>query len=54
MCTLCQHSYKCVRLLLYIHGQHINVCICFIDVEYGHMKRFEVAISLNHDIMTSF
>jgi hypothetical protein len=38
----------------YANGQHTNVlkqCVC---VNYGCAMQFEVAISLNHDLITSF
>ncbi len=44
---------NCVRLILYAYEQHINVLKHFVYVWYGGGKQFEVAISLNHDIMTS-
>jgi hypothetical protein len=47
-------GYNCVRLLPYAYGQHINVLKYFELVLYGCGKQFEVAVSLNHDIMTSF
>ncbi len=46
--------YNCVRLILYAHGHHINVFHHFVYVQYGFWKQFEVAVSLNHDIITSF
>jgi len=46
---------KCARLLLYAYGKHINVLKHFVYVKYGCRKQFEVAVSLNHDIiMMSF
>ncbi len=45
---------NCVRLLPYAYGQHINVLKHFVYVLYECRKRFEVAVSLNHDVMTSF
>jgi hypothetical protein len=47
-------GYNCVRLILLAYGQHINVLKHFVYVQYGGGQQFEVAISLNHDIMTSF
>ncbi len=44
----------CVRLLLYAYGQHINVLKQFVYVKYRWEKQFDVAVSLNHDVMTSF
>ncbi len=40
--------------LPYDYGQHINVLKHSIYVKYGCGKKFEVAVSLNHDVMTSF
>jgi hypothetical protein len=36
------------------YGQHINVLKHFVYVLYGCRKQFEVAVSLNHEIITSF
>ena len=36
------------------YGQCINVLKHFVDVKDGWRKQFEVAVSLKHDIMTSF
>ncbi len=36
------------------YGQHINVLKHFVDVKDGWGKQLEVAVSLKHDIMTSF
>jgi len=48
-------EYNFVRLLLYAdHGQHVNVLKQFVYVSYGQGKQFEVALSLNLDVMTSF
>ena len=44
----------CVRLLLYADGQHINVLEHFGNVLVGWGEQFELAVSLNHDIMTPF
>ncbi len=49
-----QGMYNCVRLLPYAYGQHINVHKKFVYVYYGCGMQFEVAVSLNHDVMTSF
>ena len=46
--------YNCVRLILYAHVYHINVLNHFVYVQYGCGKQFEVAVSLNLDIITSF
>jgi hypothetical protein len=48
--------YNCLKMLPYANAnrQHINVLKHFVYVKYGCRKQFEVAISLNHDIMTSF
>jgi hypothetical protein len=35
-------------------GQYINLLTHFVYVLYGWGKQFEVAVSLNHDVMTSF
>ncbi len=43
-----------LRLMPYAHGQHINVLKNFEYVWCGCRKHFEVAVSLNHGIMTSF
>ncbi len=43
-----------LRLMPYAHGQHINVLKHFVYVQCGCRKQFEVAVSLNYDIMTSF
>jgi hypothetical protein len=45
---------NCLRLLLHAYGQHINVLKQFVYVKYGCVKQFEVAVSLNCDIMTSY
>ncbi len=45
---------KLLRLLPYANGQHINVTKYCMHVLYECGKQFEVAVSLNHDIMTSF
>jgi len=45
---------NCLRLLLYANGQHINVLKHIAYVYYGWGKQFEVAVSLNLDVMTSF
>jgi hypothetical protein len=45
-------GYKCMRLLLCAYGQHINVLKYFVYAQYGCGKQFEVAVSLNHDVMT--
>jgi hypothetical protein len=37
---------------MYAYGQHINVFKQFENVQYGWGKQFEVAVSLNHDVMT--
>ncbi len=47
-------DYNFLRLLPYAHGQHINVLKHFVYVQCGCRKQFEVAVSLNHDVMTSF
>ena len=47
-------GYNCVRLPMYSHGQHINVLKHFVYVSHGYRKQFEVAVSLNHDVITSF
>ncbi len=44
----------CVRLLPHDHGQHINVLKHFVYVLCGCRKQFELAVSLNYDVMTSF
>ncbi len=44
----------CGSMLPYAHGQHINVLEHFVHVWYGCRKQFEVAVSLNHAVMTSF
>ncbi len=44
-----QGGYNCVRLILYAHGQNINVLKHLVHVQYGCGKQFEVAVSLNHD-----
>jgi hypothetical protein len=36
------------------YGQHINVLKHFVNVNNGWGKQFELAISLKHDIVTSF
>jgi hypothetical protein len=36
------------------YGQHINVLKYFVNVKDGWGKQFELAVSLKHDIMTSF
>jgi hypothetical protein len=36
------------------YGQHINVLKHFVNVKDEWGKQFEVAVSLNHDIITSF
>jgi hypothetical protein len=36
------------------YGQHINVLKHFVNVKDGWGKQFELAVSLNRDIMTSF
>ncbi len=41
-------------LLPYAHGQHMNVLKHFVYVYCECRKQFEEAVSLNHDIMTSF
>ncbi len=43
-----------LRLMPYAHGQHNNVLEHFVYVWCGCRKHFEVAVSLNHDRMTSF
>ena len=45
---------NCVRLLPYASGQHINELKHCVYVKYGCRKQFEIAVSLNHDVMTSF
>ena len=45
---------NCVRLIRYAHGEYINVLNHFVYVQYGCGKQFEVAVSLNHDIITHF
>ncbi len=45
---------NCVRLLPYAYGQHINVFKHFVYIQYRCRKQFEVAVSLNHDVMTLF
>ncbi len=47
-------GYNCLRLLPYEHGQHIYVLKHFIYVWCGCRKQFQLAVSLNHDVMTSF
>ncbi len=37
-----------------VKGQHTNVLKHCVYVLYGCRKQFEVAVSLNHDVMTSF
>ncbi len=39
-------GYNSLRLLPYTHWQHMNVL--------KHRKQFELSVSLNHDIMSSF
>jgi hypothetical protein len=46
-------GYDCLRLLLYAHRQHMNVLKQFVYVSCGCRKQFELAVSLNHDIITS-
>jgi hypothetical protein len=47
-----------LKLLPYAHGhgRHINVLKYFVYayVQEGCGKQFEVAVSLDHDVMTSF
>ncbi len=43
-----------IQGLTYGHEQHINVLKHIVYVNYGCGKQFEVGVSLNHDIMTSF
>jgi hypothetical protein len=45
---------NCARLLPYAYGQHVNVSKHFFNIYDGWVKQFEVAVSLNHDLMTSF
>ena len=52
--TQSPRGYNCVRLLSYAHGQHINMLKHFVCFKYRCKKQFEVAISLNHDLLTSF
>ncbi len=42
-----------LRLLTYAPKQHINVLKHFVYALYGCRKQFEVAVRLNHDVMTS-
>ena len=44
----------CIRLMVYADGQQIDVLKHFVYVLYGWGKQFEVAVSLNIDVMTSF
>jgi hypothetical protein len=44
----------CFRLLLYADGEHMNVLKLIVHVSYGCRKHFEVAVSLNNEIMTPF
>ncbi len=46
--------YNCLRQLPYAHGKHTNLLKCFVYVSCQCEKQFEVAVSLNHDIMISF
>ncbi len=43
-----QGGYNCVRLILYDHGQHINVLNHFVCVQCRDGKHFEVAVSINY------
>ncbi len=43
-----------LRLMPYAQGQHNNLLKHFVYVWCGRRKHFEVTVSLNHDIMTSF
>jgi hypothetical protein len=43
-----------LRLLPYAHGQHIKVLKYFVHDLCVCGKQFELAVSLNHGIMTSF
>ncbi len=36
------------------YGQHVNVLKHFVNIKDGWGKQFELAVSLKHDIMTSF
>ena len=47
-------GYNCVWLLPYAHGQHVNVLKHFVYVSDGYRNQFAMAVSLNHDLMTSF
>ncbi len=47
-------GYNCVRLLPYANGQHIDVLNHCVYVQDGCGKQFEVAVSLNYDIIASF
>ena len=47
-------GYNCRRLLPYAYGQHINVLKHIVYVQDRCRKQFELAVSLNHDAMTSF
>ncbi len=46
-------GYNCYKLQPYAHGQHINVLKHFVHVKCACGKQFELAVSLNHDVMTS-
>ncbi len=47
-------GYNCLRLPPFSHKQHINMLKHFVYVLCGCRKHFELAVSLNHDVMTSF
>ncbi len=46
-------GYNCLRLLAYVQKQHINVLKHIVYVWCGCEKQFELAFSLNLDVMTS-
>jgi hypothetical protein len=43
-----------LRLLPYAHGQHIKVLKHILFVLCGYGKQFELAATLNNDVMTFF
>jgi hypothetical protein len=43
-----------LRLQSYAHGKHINVLKHYVNAKCGCRNQFELAVSLNHDLMRSF
>jgi hypothetical protein len=45
--------FNCIRMLPCAYGEYIHMLKHFVYVQYGCGKQIELAVSVNHEMMTS-